>query len=110
MNSLWIGTALVASFVVVGCAAPVGVRGVSVPADAAATCARHCEGIGLQLSAVAIMANNVGCVCQKGGGAGSASASVADETGAATAGMATIAMQVEEEQQQQQQQQRQTQH
>jgi len=46
------------------CVAPVGVEGVSVPPDSAKICARHCDTIGMRLSAVAIMANNVGCVCQ----------------------------------------------
>jgi hypothetical protein len=47
-----------------GCVAPVGVEGVSVPPDSAKICAKHCDTIGMRLSAVAIMANNVGCVCQ----------------------------------------------
>ncbi len=35
----------------------------SIPSDAAGTCANHCESIGLQLTSVVIMADNVGCVC-----------------------------------------------
>ena len=37
------------------------------PPDAGQTCARHCQTIGMRLSAVAIMAENVGCVCQPAG-------------------------------------------
>ena len=44
--------------------ASVGVNNNKVPPDAAKTCATHCQTIGMQLSAVAIMADNVGCVCQ----------------------------------------------
>ena len=84
------------------CNAAVGVSGVvNVPPDAAKTCASHCAGLGLQLSAVAIMANNVGCVCQP---RSNATGAVAANYGAGTtAGMATLAMQeVEEEQRAQQ--------
>lgn len=84
--------ALIATLLPLGaCMATVGVNNVSIPKDAAQTCARHCDSIGLQLSAVAIMAENVGCVCQ------AASASKAEgNAGALTtpaAGMATIAAQ-----------------
>lgn len=74
------------------CEATVGTTAaVEVPRDAANTCARHCWDIGLQLSAVAIMANNVGCVCQPRIGP---PGPVASNYGAATsAGMATIVMQ-----------------
>jgi hypothetical protein len=49
------------------CMATVGVDARSIPTDAAQTCARHCQTIGMRLSAVAIMAENVGCVCQPPG-------------------------------------------
>lgn len=78
------------------CRAPVGVDGVTVPSDAARTCEQHCRSIGLALGAVAIMANNVGCVCDAGGPPGAASSSTV------TAGMATIAMQDAAEQQRRQ--------
>ena len=46
------------------CAATVGTGGaIYVPKDAAATCASHCQEIGLSLNSVVIMASNVGCVC-----------------------------------------------
>lgn len=74
---------------------------VEIPPDAATTCESHCASIGLRLSAVAIMAENVGCVCQASQGADGATS----QTTPLTAGMATIAMQNAEEQRQQQQQQ-----
>ncbi len=45
------------------CMAPVG-SGLDIPPDAAKTCSDHCVTVGMRLSAIAIMANNVGCVCQ----------------------------------------------
>jgi hypothetical protein len=85
---------------VLGCAAPVGVSGgVSIPRDARNNCAEQCSQIGMQLSAVAIMANHIGCVCQPADGAHASQ-------GAAPAGMATIAMLEQQEQERRQQQQR----
>jgi hypothetical protein len=80
-----------------GCVATVGAEKLSVPRDSAQQCARHCAAIGMSLGAVAIMAENVGCICkpaqtESGGG----------EAAGITAGMATIAMQVQQRQQQQQ--------
>ncbi len=80
------------------CMAPVG-SGLDIPPDAAKTCAEHCATVGMRLSAIAIMANNVGCVCQPAG-----PAPVAHES-SVTAGMATIAMQDAEQRRQQQLQQ-----
>ena len=99
------------------CMAPVGTSGmVSVPPDAAQSCAQHCQTIGMRLTAVAIMANNVGCVCQSPAPAGSpaGSSSRADpgstdrrlfglnvgatESATTTAGMATILMEQERQQ------------
>ena len=74
---------------VAGCTAPVG-SSLRVPSDAAGTCRNLCTGIGLELSAVAIMASNVGCVCQE-----HRSAAAMDRE-AVTAGMATIVLQEEE--------------
>jgi hypothetical protein len=55
------------SIVLAGCAATVGAGGlVNVPSDSRAQCATHCQSIGLELSAVVVMANNVGCVCNAG--------------------------------------------
>ena len=72
------------------CMATVGVDARSIPPDAAQTCARHCQTIGMRLSAVAIMAENVGCVCQP---AGAPTASGAGEFGTPAGGMTTIAAQ-----------------
>lgn len=77
----------------VGCMAPVG-SSLRVPSDATDTCRRLCAGIGLEMSAVAIMASNVGCVCQERG-EGARSAVTADRE-AVTAGMATILLEEEE--------------
>lgn len=74
------------------CVATVGANRLSVPKDSAQICARHCEGIGLRLSAVAIMAENVGCVCQMAP-APNAPAGTAGELSTPAAGMATIAAQ-----------------
>jgi len=74
------------------CMATVGVDARSIPPDAAQTCARHCQTIGMRLSAVAIMAENVGCVCQLAG-APTASAADAGEFGTPPGGMTTIAAQ-----------------
>lgn len=85
-----------------GCTAPVGAGTLAVPKDGAVVCADQCAQIGMRLSAVAIMAGHVGCVCQPASGAQAAD-------GAAPAGMATIAMLESERRRQQQQQQRQQQ-
>lgn len=76
----------------------------SVPPDAAKTCAEQCGSIGLRMSAVAIMANNVGCVCQPR----QAVSDEAAESGgtAATAGMTTILLEEADQQQRQAAQQR----
>ena len=89
-----------------GCMAPVGVsNGWTVPNDAGNVCTQQCRTIGMNLSAVAIMANNIGCVCQTGAG----SAPVATTGASSAAGMATISMlnaqqQAQEQEQQQKQQ------
>ncbi len=70
---------------VAGCAATVGTTGVAyVPKDAAATCTTYCTDVGMTLTSVVIMANNVGCVC----GVNNA----APGTSAAAGGMATLLM------------------
>jgi hypothetical protein len=67
---------VLAALSLTACMAPVGTSGViSVPPDAAQSCAHHCQTIGMRLTAVAIMANNVGCVCQSPASAGSAAGS-----------------------------------
>jgi hypothetical protein len=89
-TSAWTAVLLVTS--VVGCTAPVG-SSLRVPGDAADTCRRLCGRIGLELSAVAIMANNVGCVCEERRQASRPPAATDRE--AVTGGMATILLQQE---------------
>jgi hypothetical protein len=90
---LWLGMALAFGLVPLGaCEATVGVKGVSIPKDAAQTCAGHCQTIGMRLTAVAIMAENVGCVCQSASEP-QASADKAGQLSTPAAGMATIAAQ-----------------
>src|ERR1700752_4046386 len=84
--------AIVLATSIAGCMAPVG-SSLRVPSDARDTCRRLCAGIGLQMSAVAIMASNVGCVCQEHR---QGSQSAADRE-AVTAGMATILLEEEEQ-------------
>jgi hypothetical protein len=110
---------LLAALSLTACMAPVGTSGVvSVPPDAAQSCTRHCQTIGMRLTAVAIMANNVGCVCQSPAPAGSAAESSsraaprstdrssfgvneeATESATTTAGMAAILMERERQRQQ----------
>jgi hypothetical protein len=84
-----------------GCVAPVGVSGLSIPRDAGNVCSQQCRSIGMNLSAVAIMANNIGCVCQPSAGG----PPVATLGASSAAGMATISMLNEQQQEQQQQEQ-----
>src|SRR5690606_25227090 len=92
--------------------APVG-SSLEVPSDAALTCKHHCESIGLPLSAVAIMASNVGCVCEAAPLGSERLSSEVSSKNAVTGGMATIMLQEEQrrraEEQRRQQQQRQQQ-
>jgi hypothetical protein len=85
---LWL---LLAVLPVGACMATVGVNNVSIPKDAAKICAGHCRSIGMTLSAVAIMAENVGCVCQASGKDDEEAS--AGELSSPAAGMATIALQ-----------------
>ena len=52
---------------VAGCVAPLGASSVSIPRDARIGCAAQCGQTGMGLRAVAIMANNIACVCRGGG-------------------------------------------
>jgi hypothetical protein len=78
------------------CTAPVG-SNLEVPSNATSTCETHCRSIGLELSAVAIMANNVGCVCQRVCQRALAPQLTSDGRESVTAGMATIMLQQEEQ-------------
>jgi hypothetical protein len=92
---------IAASLLFAGCSATVGVSGVSVPKDSAATCSGLCDSIGLTLESVVVMANNVGCVCRATPAAAPTAA-----TAATSGGMAAILVQQQQQQQQRQQQQR----
>ena len=74
------------------CMATVGVSNFGLPPDAAKTCAAHCKTIGMNLTAVAIMAENVGCVCQYPAQP-PASPPAAGEFGTPPGGMTAIAAQ-----------------
>ncbi len=78
-----------------GCAAKVGVENRTIPTDSASTCAVQCESIGLELSAVALMAETIGCICQ------ASAAEASEQSAAVSAGMATIMIQAAEEAQKQ---------
>ena len=88
-----------------GCVAPVGVSALSIPHDAGNVCSQQCRVVGMNLAAVAIMANNIGCVCQPGAGP----PPVATMGASSAAGMATISLLEEQEREQEQQQQEQQQ-
>lgn len=69
------------------CQAQVGTASsVTVPKDAASTCARYCSEVGLSLDAVVIMASNVGCVCR----AAPSSSAAAGNAGSTAGGMAAL--------------------
>jgi hypothetical protein len=81
-----------------GCPATVGKTGlVQLPSDAAQTCAGYCAQLDLELSAVAIMASNVGCICQP------KNAGTVETSASAVAGGMTTIMLAEQSQRQQQQ-------
>jgi hypothetical protein len=74
------------------CEATVGAKNLSIPKNSGQLCADHCQSIGMRLSAVAIMAENVGCVCQPPSEP-SPTPPAAGAMSTPIAGMATIAMQ-----------------
>jgi hypothetical protein len=76
----------------VGCTAQVG-SSLTVPDDAGQTCKDHCSAIGMTLSAVAIMANNVGCICEP---VGNSDGAVAREASSVAGGMTVVLMEEEE--------------
>ena len=82
------------TFAFSACAATVGSLA-TVPKDSPATCTKFCSEMGLTLSSVVIMANNVGCVCN------AASTGTADAQGAAVAGGAAAVLMQEEAHRQQ---------
>lgn len=88
--------ALVAFTSFAGCSkATVGVNSATLlEPNSAGICAGHCQTLGLSLSAVVVMANNVGCVCAAQGAPPSAAPSSAQSSSSA-GGMAAILMQEE---------------
>jgi hypothetical protein len=85
-------TIALAAVLLSGCATNVGTSsGHYVPPTAAGTCQAQCQAIGLELAAVVVMADNVGCVCQPKG----ATAARASST-AVAGGMAAILQQDEQ--------------
>lgn len=82
------------------CTARVGSE-LEVPEDAGQTCADHCQSIGMRLTAVAIMANNVGCVCEV---APDSAIPVSHHTSTAAGGMTAVLMEEEQNRQNQQSQ------
>jgi len=46
----------------------------TIPKDTPASCSSICENMGLKLGAVVVIANEVGCVCQKSAAEGAAGA------------------------------------
>ena len=49
----------------------------SIPKDTPASCSSICENMGLKLGAVVVIANEVGCVCQKSADGPAGAAAVA---------------------------------
>lgn len=94
---------LTSLFFLSGCATQVGKSGMQkIPPDAAQTCAGYCTQIGMRLTAVAIMAGNVGCVCEGATAAGHAEV----QSSAVAGGMTAIEIAAEQQRQQQEQQRR----
>ena len=58
-------TAIVFALVLAACATrPPVAPGLTLPPDTAQECVNVCQRIGLQLSAVVVVANSAGCVCE----------------------------------------------
>lgn len=55
---------LVLALSLAACRPPVATtKRLDIPTDSSATCSTQCKSLGLDLTSVVIMANNVGCVC-----------------------------------------------
>jgi hypothetical protein len=80
------------------CVAGVGSPMASVPFDTAGRCAGYCSKMGMNLGAVVVMANNVGCVCTPMGRGGGTASLESVEGGAAGAGLVTILAQEQQRQ------------
>jgi hypothetical protein len=74
----------------------------SLPRERASECLAHCDTLGMRLTAVVVIMDSAGCVCEPQA-APAPSASATPVTGAATiAGGATVAAVIAEQQRQQQ--------
>ena len=92
---LWLAGSLVS---LVACQAALPAN--SVPREAAGECAKHCGTLGMTLSAMVVIANMTGCVCEP---TGKRSATAQSEPGGAVAaGGAAIAVAIQQQQQGQQ--------
>jgi hypothetical protein len=79
-----------------GCAAQPVSMFTTIPKDTGQECTKICGNIGLSMTAVVVVASQVGCVCEKSGASRAAGASAAS-------GGAVIAIEAAQRQQQQQQ-------
>ena len=77
---------------------------VTIPRNTASNCVSYCQTIGLHMSAVVIIMNQAGCVCEP---RAAATVSTRRSASSAVAGGAVIAAVRAQQQQQQQQQQKQ---
>ncbi len=80
------------------CAAGVGVQNKTLPADAAQTCQSQCATLGLHLSSVVTVADNVGCVCSVAPPAMAPTAQASDAATAAAAGAIVVTLQQQAQQ------------
>ncbi len=91
--------ALALSLLVAGCAAKPVNTFTTIPKDTANECTQICGNIGLTMTAVVVVASEVGCVCEKAPGSRPAGASAA--TGGAVIAVRDAAYQRQQQQQQQ---------
>jgi hypothetical protein len=75
-------------------------RGVETPKDSAPRCASICRDLGLELDAVVVMANNVGCVCAPMMPESAPAPTPAMRGGSTAGGMAAILLHEEKDRQQ----------
>jgi hypothetical protein len=68
-------------------------QNLTLPADSASTCLAQCRSIGLDLSSVVIIAQNIGCVCSPAPAPGAPPPATQTSSAAAAAGMTAILIQ-----------------
>jgi hypothetical protein len=98
-RALSVLTALLVSSLLVGCVPGLvsAAGSSSVPTDGASQCADQCGKMGLRLSAVAVMAHHLGCVCEVSPAGAPVAPGSAGKQSLAPAGMATLALLAEAE-------------